>query len=390
MSLQNSQEHFHVSGRQAAARRDRGKSIFSMDKSEVQNYGQLRKVGLALDEAALNAIARAYAPKGYSMDSAAMDDPQTPIFTASIGVPVQFLQAWLPGLVRAVFKVRVIDELCGITTIGEWHDEEVVQGAIESMGDAEPYGDLANVPYANWNVNWERRTVVRFEKGFAVGRLEEARAAAIRISSQSEKRIGVATALDIQRNMVGFNGYNSGADRTYGFLNDPYLPAYVTVANGATSGTTEWATKSTLDIIADLISAYQDLETQSGGNIDAKRDEITLAIPTGWDVYLGTPTTYGYSTSAWLRDNYPKTRVVSAPNLESANGGQSVFYLYADKVESDPESTDDGRTFLQAVPTKMQTLGVEQQAKRFIEDFANATAGIMCKRPWAVVRRTGI
>jgi hypothetical protein len=384
MNLQVSKIHSSVSGREAAARRAEGKPLFAMDQADVQHYLELKMAGLGIDQGWASKAAR------YAMDAAAMDDPQGGVLTASIGTPVQFLQEWLPGLVRAVFAIRVIDEIVGITTAGQWHQEEVVQGAIESMGDAVPYGDLTNVPLSDYNTNFERRTIVRFEKGFAVGRLEEARAGEIRVSAQAEKRIGAATALDIQRNLIGFFGYNSGADRTYGLLNDPYLPAYVTVANGATSGTPAWATKTTLDIIADLLLAFKTLEMQSGGNIQAKVDDTTLVLPTGFDAYLGTPTTLGYSPSAWLRDNYPKCRVITAPQFAAANGGANVFYLFADRVSSEPDSTDDGRTFMQVVPAKFQTLGVEQQSKRYIEDFTNASAGVMVKRPWAVVRYSGI
>jgi hypothetical protein len=384
MNLQVSKIHSSVSGREAAARRAEGKPIFAMDSADVQHYLELKLAGLGIDQGWAAKAAR------FAMDSAAMDDPQGGVFTASIGTPVQFLQAWLPGLVRAVFSVRMIDEIVGIQTVGEWHDEEVVQGAIESMGDAVPYGDTTNVPFASWNVNFERRTIVRFEKGFSVGRLEEARAGAMRVSSQAEKRIGAATALDIQRNLVGFVGYNSGADRTYGLLNDPNLPAYQTVANGATSGTPGWATKTTLDIIADLLLAFKTLEVQSGGNIQPKVDDTTLVLPTGFDAFLGLPTTLGYSAAAWLRDNYPKCRVITAPQFAAANGGANVFYLFADRVNSEPDSTDDGRTFLQAVPAKFQTLGVQQEAKRYVEDFSNASAGVMAKRPFAVTRWSGI
>jgi hypothetical protein len=384
MNLQISKTHSSVSGREAAARRAEGKSLFAMDAAEVQHYLELKLAGLGINEGWAAKAAR------YAMDAAAMDDPQGGVLTASIGTPVQFLQAWLPGLVRAVFSIRVIDEIIGIQTVGEWHDEEVVQGAIESMGDAVPYGDLSNVPLATWNMNFERRTVVRFEKGFAVGRLEEARAGAIRVSSQAEKRIGAATALDIQRNLVGFNGYNSGNDRTYGLLNDPHLGSYTTVANGATSGSPLWSSKTTLDIIADLLVAFKTLEIQSGGNIQPKVDETTLVLPTGFDTYIGLPTQFGYAAGAWLKDNYPKCRIVTAPQFSAANGGANVFYLFADRVNSEPDSTDDGRTFLQAVPSKFQTLGVEQQSKRYIEDFSNSTAGVMAKRPWAVVRYSGI
>ena len=90
----------------------------------------------------------------------------------------------------------------------------------------------------------------------------------------------------------------------------------------------------------------------------------------------------------WLRDTYPAVRVVSAPELNGANGGENVFYLYADNVTD--SSTDDGRTFVQIVPTRFMSLGVEQQAKAYVEDYTNATAGVMVKRPYAVVRRSGI
>jgi hypothetical protein len=44
---------------------------------------------------------------------------------------------------------------------------------------------------------------------------------------------------------------------------------------------------------------------------------------------------------------------------------------------------------VQVVPSKFQVLGVEKGAKGYKEDYSNATAGVFCKRPFAVVRRTG-
>jgi hypothetical protein len=71
-----------------------------------------------------------------------------------------------------------------------------------------------------------------------------------------------------------------------------------------------------------------------------------------------------------------------------ANGGANVAYLFADSV--DDGGSDGGATFVQIVPAKFQALGTEKQAKGYIEDFSNATAGIMVKRPFAVQRLTGI
>ncbi len=91
----------------------------------------------------------------------------------------------------------------------------------------------------------------------------------------------------------------------------------------------------------------------------------------------------------WLQTTYPNVRVVSAPQLNFANGGANVFYLFADVV-NDGASTDDMRTFIQVVPAKLQLLGVQKLTKGYEEDYTNATAGVMCKRPYAVYRGSGI
>jgi hypothetical protein len=82
-------------------------------------------------------------------------------------------------------------------------------------------------------------------------------------------------------------------------------------------------------------------------------------------------------------------RVVSAPQLNNANGNANVFILFADAV-NDGLSTDDNKTFIQVVPATFQLLGVQQLAKGYEEDYSNATAGVMVKRPYAVYRASGI
>ena len=114
----------------------------------------------------------------------------------------------------------------------------------------------------------------------------------------------------------------------------------------------------------------------------------TLALPTGVSQYLSVVSQYGNSVRQWLKETYPKCRVTSAPQLNAANGSANVFYLYAEDV--DDSASDDSRTWVQAVPAKFQTLGVQIEAKGYVEDFTNATAGVMLKRPYAVVRYSGI
>lgn len=333
----------------------------------------LSRLGIGLDEKSISKMVA-----GIGMDS-----QEALVTTSSITTPIQFLQNWLPGFVNVITAARKIDELVGISTIGSWEDEEIVQGVLELTGQSVPYGDYTNVPFSSWNANYERRTVVRFEEGMRVGSLEEARAARVRINSAASKRDSAALSLEIQRNNVGFFGFNSGANRTYGFLNDPALPAYQN-----TPSPNPWATSTFLQITGDLRTAFQLLRTQSQDTIDPQTTEITLAVATNAVDYLSTTSDFGITVWDWLKQSYPKTRVVSAPQLNAANGGDNVFYLYAEKV--DDGSSDDSRTFVQVVPAKFQLLGVSRLTKHYEEDYINATAGVLTKRPYAVVRFSGI
>ena len=366
--------------------RDVGPVRFKDDaerKAVCDHYEDLKNYGIGIDAKDLNAMSAALTPYTTGMDT----NLTVPLTTASITTPIQFLQAWLPGFVEIITAARKIDMLVGITTQGSWEDEEIVQGVLEKVGNATLYGDTTSTPLTNWNLNYERRTIVRFEEGMTVGRLEEARAAAIRTNSPENKRAAAANSLEIERNRVGFNGYNSGANRTYGFLNSSMLPAYVDVPNGA-SGSSEWSNKTFLEIIADIRAAFQSLRTRSQERIDPTNDMITLAIATDAVDYLSTVSDFGVSVREWLTESYPKTRVESAPELVNANGGDSVFYMYAEEVMD--SGTDDNRTWVQVVPTKWQTLGIDQKHKSYTEAYSNATSGLLLKRPYAVERRSGI
>jgi hypothetical protein len=71
----------------------------------------------------------------------------------------------------------------------------------------------------------------------------------------------------------------------------------------------------------------------------------------------------------------------TAPELNAANGGANVAYLYPESVNDG--ATDDSRVWAQLVPSKFQTIGVAKLAKNYVEDYSNALAGVMCKRPYA-------
>lgn len=305
----------------------------------------------------------------------------------NLGTPAQFLQSWLPGVVRSITQVRLIDELIGVTVAGSWADEEVIQTTIDLAGQAELYGDHTNVPLTSYDTDYERRTIVRFEAGMQVGRLSEARARAAQFDEAAEKRAAVTEVLDIARNKVGFLGYNAPDTRTYGLLNDPSLSAYVTLANGA-SASPLWSTKTYLEIIADIRRMVTDLVISGRGNIRAEATDMTLILPLGHEAYLAVVSEFGVSVRQWVNETYPRLRIVTAPEFDDANGGASAAYIFAESVQDG--SSDDHRVITQIVPSRFQVVGSETGIKGYKEDFTNALAGVMVKRPYAVKRYTGL
>lgn len=373
--------HSFVTGRNMMAANAAIVAAMAASPLTMARANELHGMGIDIGTDAMLQEMIAYA----SQDAA--PNLQPTVLTGSMATPVQFLQTWLPGHVNIVTQVQTIDEILGKVTAGDWEDEEVVQGVLEPTGLAQLYGDHTNIPLASWNVSYERRTIIRYEEGLRVGKLEEARAGKAKINDAATKRGAAAMALDIQRNRAGFYGFNGGNNRTYGFLNDPALPAYVSVSGGA------WSTKTFLQITNDIRSWVGALVSQSGGLVRVRgenRTKLTLVLPLGADNYLSVTSDFGNSVQDWLDKTYPGMRVITAPELTNANGGANAVYLFAETVSGADIGDDGGQTFIQIVPASFKTVGVEQGAKAYVEDYSNATAGVLTKRPFLVYRASGI
>src|SRR5580698_952802 len=193
-----------------------GKNFKAMNDFNPSEFRALPRIGINISENSVRNMMTGYRK---ALDTLAMDAIQPLVTTASVGTPVQFLQNWLPGFVFVITAARKIDDIIGIMITGSWEDEQIVQGILERTGAGQIYGDYTNVPLSSWNTNFNYRTVVRFEEGMKVGILESARAARMLVDDSGMKREAAALNLEINRNAVGFYGFNSGDNNTYGYLN---------------------------------------------------------------------------------------------------------------------------------------------------------------------------
>lgn len=336
----------------------------------------LSKFGVGMDAALMSDVKRYF--------SVGMDAAPALQTAATITNPVQFFQYWAPEAVEYITAARKIDDIVGRDIEGAFEDEEIVTRVMERTGSAHPYTDTANTHLASWNQNFVKRSIVRFEEGLEVGYLENMRAARMRVDSHREKAAAVAESLAIEHNNVGFFGYADGTNNTYGFLNDPNLPAYVTVATGASTQTT-WASKTFDEITADIITAVSALQNKLKGNFDPANEAFTLVLSLVCNQYLYKMNSLGTkSIFAWLKETYPKIRIETAVELNGANGSANVFYLFVDRIKG------KNKTFKQSIQDVLRLVGMEKYAKVMREVYASATAGIICQYPIGVVRYSGI
>lgn len=301
----------------------------------------------------------------------------------SITSPVQFFQYWVSKAVEVATASRTIDKIAGRTIAGAFEDEEIVVPYIELTGSARPYTDTANIPLASYNPNFLARTIIRMEEGLEVGYLESLRASRMQRDDHELKARAVAESLAISANDIGFFGFANGQNQTFGFLNDPNLPAYRTVAQNAGQNSTSWANKTFNEITADIITAVSQLTVQLGGRFNPAVDAFKLVLSLASYQFLNTLNELGtQSVLEWLTKTY-KVEIIPAPELDGANGGQNVFYLMLDEFNG-------SRVIDQYVPEVLRLIGMEKKAKVTVESYANATAGIIVQQPVGVVRYSGI
>lgn len=351
---------------------------YSMDSRTTART--LAMLGISMDDAVFKdavALAQRY-PSAFGLDAA-----PSPLTTPSVPNAIQFLQQWLAPMVEIVTWARTCDLLWGRTMSGAWYQEEIVQPVLEKTGQSRPYSDISDTNLANWNINFNTRTIVRQELDVFAGVLESLRSGAMRIDNIGVKRNAAANSLEITRNAIGFYGYNSGYGRTYGTFNDPGLLPYLTAATG-TGGDTTFASKTFLEIYNDFKFAAKTLRVQSGTNINPNTAKVKVGIASAAYDYLNTWNVQGTQTVMQaIKETFPNWEIIAVPEFDAADGGENVMYLIADSIVGQPV----GDQFCQDL---LRLIGMEPKGKGFLEVYSNATAGIMVKQPVGVVRMSGI
>lgn len=249
---------------------------------------------------------------------------------------------------------------------------------IENVGATEPYSDFADGGQAGVNANWVARDNYLYQTTRRYGDRELDVSAEAKINLAATTQKAAASIIDVDTNRFYFRGV--AGLRNYGLLNDPGLNAPIAPAATGTGASPLWATKTTQQIYDDILTLFQELVEQTGGNV-SHEDPLVLGMSPQMSVRLAKANDLGISVMKMLNDYFKSLTVVTAP--EYATGAGEMLQFIAPAIEGQD-------TLLLAFSEKFYAFAPVRETSSIKQKFRAGTYGAIIRRPAAVAAMLGV
>jgi hypothetical protein len=244
----------------------------------------------------------------------AMDAQPTLSTDPNSAIPSLLTTVIDPKVIRIVFTPLNFAKILTEQKNGDWLEETRIFPVVEETGEVSSYGDFNNNGRAGVNLNFPNFQSYLFQTFVRYGERELERAGLAKINYVSELEVSAADLLNRYQNLsyaFGITGLQN-----YGIINNPFLSAYVTPATKAAGGTTWFvggAPNATAnEVYNDIVALVERLINQTNGTVELD-DEMTLVMGPSSAVALTFANTFGVNVKDLLKDNYPKLKIMTAP-----------------------------------------------------------------------------
>ena len=337
--------------------------------------------------------AQSYIPDGVGNDiRIAMDAQPSLVTVGNAGIPAFLTTLVDPSVFEILLAPNKGAEILGEVRKGTWLDRTAMFPTVESTGEVSSYGDYSRNGRAGVNTAFPQRQSYLFQliKEYGDQEIELAGLAKVNWVAQVDK--AAAKILDKFSNLT----YHYGVQglQNYGILNDPSLPASLTPATKAATGTA-WINSSGVitatanEIYADIQAMFVGLVTQSAGNVDADT-KLTLVLSPKSAVALTATNSYNVNVGDLIKKNFGNIRIVksiqygakSTSNPQGLAAGELV-QLIADEVEGQEAG-------YMAFSEKMRAHPVIRDLSSFRQKVTGGVWGCVLRQPFAVASMLGI
>jgi hypothetical protein len=333
------------------------------------------KTTLAQDRALLEA-AGIFLPKefrGYLEDAA-----QPGILTqTNAGIPAFLANFIDPKFIEVLTQPMNATKIMEERGLGTWTTKTAQFPVIEHAGEVTTYGDYNTNGSAGANVNWVPRQQYIYQSICNWGDYEMELNALAKIDYANAIRNSKALAFNKFQNKSYFFGVSNL--QNYGLLNDPNLTPAITPITKAASGTT-WAVATANEVYQDIENLFGQLQSQLQGLV-ALDSEMVLAMSPTSEVALTKTTQFNVNVMDMLKKNFPKLRVVTAPEYATA-AGQLVQLIVPSVMGQE--------TLIAAYGDKMRSFPVFRDLSSFRQKFAAGTWGTVIKFPPGISQMLGV
>ena len=264
----------------------------------------------------------------------------------STGIPTMFTTWVDPNVYQVRFAPLRAVEICGPEIqAGDWTEQTAMFPIVEVVGETTAYGDYNSGGGQNSaNANFPQRQSFLFQAIIEYGDLEVARYARARINWITEKQRARMRQLNTFENFGYFFGVAGLAN--FGLLNDPNLPASITPAPKAKTGSGPWLSGTQVvgtanEIFNDVQAVFIQLVNQMGGLVN-RETKMVLALDPAHEAAFTQTNSFNVNVSKLIKDNFPNMSVTSAvqygPQTTQQPQGQpsglSLMQLIAPEIEA--------------------------------------------------------
>lgn len=305
----------------------------------------------------------------FAMDAA--DLTPTLVGTPNAGIPAYLTTYVDPKVIEVLVAPMKAAEIVGESKKGDWTTLTAAFIQAEPTTEVATYGDYSADGSSGANVNYPQRQSYHFQTWTRWGERELEMAGAGRVDLAAQ--LNYSSALGLSKFLNSAYLFGVSGLQNYGLTNDPRLIAPVAAG-------TDWATGAPEAIFNSVVTQFKQLQTQTAGIVD-QETELVLAMPPTASGDLNRVNTYGLAAAKLLLDAFPKMRIVTVPEYDTAGG--RLVQMWAPRVEGQDTATC-------GFTEKMRAHAIERYSSYFRQKKSAGTWGSIIWRPACMSAQLGV
>lgn len=322
-----------------------------------------------------------------------MDAQPTLQTDPSSGIPTFLTTTIDPDVYRILYAPLQFAKILTERKVGDWTQQTRMFPVVEETGEVSSYGDFNNNGRAGINMNFPQFQSYLFQCFVRYGELELERAGLAKINYVSELNAAAADLLNRYQNLTyafGISGLQN-----YGYINNPYLTAYLTPATKAAGGTA-WFTAggspnaTPNEVYNDILATIQKLITQGNGAIDDE-SPLTLSLSPSRNQALKFTNSFGISVKELLKEGYPNLKITTAPQYGQQTATNSpAASTVGDVMQVKVDNIQRQDTAYAAFNEKLRAHKIIPEPSAWMQKFTSGTWGTITRMPVGIAGMIGI